>query len=91
MCLFAGTITGKAAFDGTPGENPKIDMAADPVCKSLNPAAVFAERIVVNSNRTLKNVFVYVKEGTQETSPVPGAPADRLDHQFQHCHARHES
>ena len=73
--LFAGTISGKAAFDGTPGENPKIDMAADPVCQSLNPEKVFAERIVVNSNGTLKNVFVYIKEGAQETSPVPNAPA----------------
>jgi hypothetical protein len=72
---FAGTVTGKAAFDGTPGENPKIDMTADPVCKSLNPAQVFAERIAVNSNGTLKNVFVYIKEGVEGTFPAPTEPA----------------
>jgi cytochrome c oxidase subunit II len=75
VCLFAGTISGKAAFDGTPGENPRIDMSADPVCKSLNPAQVFTERIVVNSNGTLKNVFVYIKEGFGGISPIPATPA----------------
>ena len=74
--LFAGTISGKSAFEGTPGANPRIDMSADPVCKSLNPADVFAQRIVVNSNGTLQNVFVYIKEGLSETSfPVPAVPA----------------
>jgi cytochrome c oxidase subunit 2 len=73
--LFAGTISGKATFDGTPGENPKIDMGADPVCKSLNPAQVFAERVVVNSNGTLKNVFIYIKEGLNGTFPAPATPA----------------
>ena len=27
----AESISGKALFDGTPGENPKINMGADPV------------------------------------------------------------
>ena len=73
---FAGTLTGKAFFEGTPGENPKIDMTADPVCRSLNPGTVFAQRIVVNSNQTLKNVFVYIKEGLgTQTFPVSTTPA----------------
>lgn len=74
--LYAGTIGGKAAFDGTPGENPKIDMAADPVCDAAHEKDFFDERIVVNPNGTLKNVFVYVKEGLEnETFPAPSAPA----------------
>ena len=72
---FAGTVTGKALFDGTPGENPKIDMTADPVCRQINPGDVFQERIVINSNSTLKNVFVYIKEGLgNQTFPVPQTP-----------------
>src|SRR3989338_3991006 len=59
--LFAGTITGKALFEGSPGENQKIDMAADPVCSSLHPEGLFDERVVVNQNKTLKNIFVYLK------------------------------
>ena len=74
--LRAGTVTGKALFEGTPGENPKIDMSADPVCRSLNPGTAFAERVIVNPNHTLKNVFVYIKEGLgSQTFPVPSTPA----------------
>ncbi len=74
--VFAGTIQGKALFDGTPGENPTIDMSADPVCKTLNPGTVFQQRIVVNSNGTLKNVFIYIKEGLgTQTFSVAQAPA----------------
>lgn len=73
---FAGTISGKVQFEGTAGENPRIDMAADPVCKSLHSKDFFAERIVVNSNKTLKNVFVYVKTGLEgKTFPAPATPA----------------
>ncbi len=71
----AGTITGKALFDGTPGENPKIDMSADPVCQSLNQSGAFQQRIVVNSNNTLQNVFIYLKGLEGQTFPVPAAPA----------------
>ena len=74
--LFAATITGKTLFDGAAGENPKIDMAADPVCKLLHPSDFFAERVVVNPNKTLKNVFVYVKEGLDNQAfPAPAVPA----------------
>ncbi|MBI4395243.1 MAG: cytochrome c oxidase subunit II [Candidatus Omnitrophica bacterium] len=85
--LFAGNITGKALFDGAPGENPKIDMSADPVCKSLNPQTAVQERIVINPNGTLKNVFVYVKEGISQEFPVPSAPAV-LDQQACTYHPR---
>lgn len=74
--VFAGTISGKANFDGTPGENPKIDMGADPVCKSAHQSGFFGQNVVVNSNQTLKNVFIYIKEGLKETSfPAPAQPA----------------
>ncbi len=74
--VWAGSIAGKADFDGTPGENPKINMGADPVCKGLHPSDFFAERVVVNSNHTLKNVFVYIKEGLKEKDfPPPAQPA----------------
>ena len=74
--LFAGTISGKALFEGEPGENPTIDMSADPVCRSLNPETVRAQKVLVNSNHTLKNVFVYVKDGLgDQAMPVPETPA----------------
>jgi len=72
---FAGSVTGKALFEGTPGENPKIDMTADPVCQSLNQNQAFQQRIVINSNGTLKNVFVYIKGLEGQTFLVPQTPA----------------
>ncbi|MBI1977774.1 MAG: cytochrome c oxidase subunit II [Candidatus Omnitrophica bacterium] len=81
-------VTGKASFDGTPGENPKIDMSADPVCKSLNPGEAFQQRVVVNSNHTLQNVFVYIKEGLEgKKLPTPTTPAV-LDQQACAYHPR---
>ncbi len=61
--LFAATLHGKALFDGAAPENPKIDMHADPVCNLLHPEIARDERVLVNPNGTLQNVFVYVKEG----------------------------
>jgi len=50
-------------------------MAADPTCASLHSEPVFAETVIANSNGTLKNVFVYVKEGLEgKTFPAPTTP-----------------
>ena len=73
--LYAATLHGKALFDGAPAENPKIDMRADPVCDSLHSEAARDERVIINANGTLKNVFVYVKEGLKEqTFQAPESP-----------------
>lgn len=73
--IFAATVTGKANFTGTAPQNEPLSMAADPVCSSAHSEPVYAETVVVNSNNTLKNVFVYVKEGLEgKTFPVPSAP-----------------
>src|SRR5262245_65843536 len=55
----AATITGKVHFEGTPPENPVIQMSSDAACGS---AEARLERYVVD-NGGLKNVFVYVKDG----------------------------
>src|SRR3989338_4184943 len=70
--LLAGTVSGKVNFSGTPAANESISMAADPMCASLHSEPVFQETAVVNPNGTLKNVFVYVKEGLEgKTFPTP--------------------
>ena len=40
-------------------------MDADPVCLLQNKDGASAEEVVVNPNGTLKNVFVYVKQGLE--------------------------
>jgi hypothetical protein len=68
----AGKITGKVMFEGTAPEAELIDMEAEPTCQELYPDGAFTEKVVVNDNGTLQNVFVYVKEGLGDLKfPVP--------------------
>ncbi len=69
---FAGNLTGKVTFKGTAPKAKALKMNADPFCAKENSKAV-DETITVNTNGTLKNVFVYVKDakgGTPVTTPV---------------------
>lgn len=68
----AATVTGKVSFDGTKPTPVKIHMDAAPVCVDANKGPVYAQDVVVNDNGTLRNVFVYVKDGLGDRSfPVP--------------------
>lgn len=59
----AATISGKVNFEGQAPEQEKLKMEADPICQMQHSADVFAEKFIVNSNGTLKNALVSVKEG----------------------------
>ena len=63
--LFAATVSGSVQFSGTAPKMEPISMSADPVCAGLHSAPVQTETVIANSNNTLKNVFVYVKEGLE--------------------------
>ena len=67
----AATITGTVNFTGTAPEPEPILMDAEPVCMDKHGNGVFSEAVVVNSNNTLKNVFVYVKEGLPADMEFP--------------------
>ncbi len=56
-------VTGKVLFEGTAPAPLPIKMDADPVCLLQHAKGATSEEVVVNGNGTLKNVFVYVKEG----------------------------
>ncbi len=81
----AGTpLTGKVTFEGAAPAPQIIKMDADPVCASQNPNGLPSEEVVVNSNGTLKNVFVYVKKGA-EAVKVP-APTEPVAFDQRGCH-----
>lgn len=63
--LFAATVSGSVQFSGTAPKMEKISMNADPVCAGLHKDPVYEQTVIVNPNNTLKNVFVYVKEGLE--------------------------
>jgi len=75
-CSFAGDITGKVSFEGAPPKAQRLRMDADKVCKAAHKEQVMGEEVSVNSNGTLKNVMVYVKEGLGAKKFEP--PAKKL-------------
>ena len=71
----AATITGKVVFEGTKPTMPRIRMDAVPACTEAAKDPVYSEEVVVNDNGTLRDVYVYVKEGLGDrTFPVPTEP-----------------
>ncbi|MCH7825486.1 MAG: hypothetical protein IH849_11845 [Acidobacteria bacterium] len=63
-----GTIAGSINFAGNAPEGQVLQMAADPYCLTAHAGAeVMSQRVVVNDNGTLRYVFVYVKEGLDQT------------------------
>lgn len=71
----AGNVTGKVNFKGAPPKAGVIKMNADPGCVKENQGkTVVDEAVTVNSNKTLKNVFVYVKEGVKNAPPADATP-----------------
>lgn len=58
---FSGSINGSIAFSG---EAPKMrPVKMDDACGAFHTEAVMSDAVVVNGNGTLKNVFVYIKDG----------------------------
>lgn len=71
------TITGTVAFQGEPPEPQPIDMSEEPACAEKHgEQGPRTQEVVVNSNGTLRNVFVWVREGLPERDyPTPTEPA----------------
>lgn len=81
---FAGTVTGKANFTGTPPVMEAINMDADPVCAGLHAEPLKSEEVVLNADNTLKNVFVYVKQGLEGKTFEPATEPAVMDQRG--CH-----
>jgi|ERR1041385_2154612 hypothetical protein len=78
LCLFtsqafAGNVVGKINFKGAKPAGTMIKMSADPKCVKMHSGKdVPSEQVVVNSNNTLRYVFVHVKKGLEGKSfPTP--------------------
>jgi hypothetical protein len=76
--LGTAVITGSVEFDGKPPRARVIDMAgADEKCAALHGGVrQKPETVVINDNGTLRNVFVWVKSGSEGWSfPMPEGDA----------------
>jgi len=58
-------------------------MHQDPACAVEREAQVYSEEVVLNSDSTLANVFVYIKEGLAQQHYAAPAEAKILDQR--HC------
>lgn len=71
----AGRITGSVMLQGMAPQAEPIDMNEEPTCAQKWSERPMTERVVVNENGTLKNVFVYVKSGLPQMDfPTPSNP-----------------
>ena len=62
----AAVLMIKTPFEGQAPAAEAIKTEADAKCKLMHPSGLASDQVVVNPNATLKNVFVYVKEGLGE-------------------------
>jgi len=72
----AGTIMGTITYDGEVPKFREIKMDADPICLSKHGDKVFPQTLVLGPDKTMGNVFVYIKSGLpKEDHPIPANPA----------------
>ena len=72
----AATISGTIAFSGTAPAMEIIDLSSEATCHAHSESApVYEQTVVVNDNKTLRWVFVYIKDGLGDAKfPVPSTP-----------------
>jgi plastocyanin len=76
----AGSISGKVNFEGTKPRMPRIRMSAEPTCEAKHSGPTYAQTVLINENGTLKNVFIWVKEGLEDykfDTPTEAATLDQ--------------
>jgi len=75
----AGTISGRILFQGQAPKMQVIDMSSNPSCERQHKGQVRAETVVVNPNGTLRNAFVWIKDGLAPAHWIPPADSVKLD------------
>jgi plastocyanin len=75
----AGTVSGRVLFNGDAPVMPVIDFSSNPQCERQHHTPEKAETVVVNANKTLRNVFVRIKDGLPRARWTPPAEPARLD------------
>ena len=74
MCsslMFAGTVSGKVTYTGTPAKQKPIDMSKEPSCAKQHATPVTVETVVTGPNNPLENVVVYISSGAPDDGQVP--------------------
>ena len=69
--MFAGTVSGKVTYTGTPAKQKPIDMGKEPSCAKQHTTPVLNETVVTGANNGLDNVVVYISSGAPDDGQVP--------------------
>ena len=69
--MFAGTVSGKVTYTGTPAKQKAIDMSKEPSCAKQHATPVLNETVVTGPNNALDNVVIYVSSGAPDDGQVP--------------------
>jgi plastocyanin len=75
----AGVVSGTVKFSGKKPVRTVIDMDQEPACVTAHKGKATDDSVVVNSNGTLANVFVYIKSGLEGKKFEPPATPVVLD------------
>jgi plastocyanin len=75
----AGSISGRVLFIGKVPAMPVLDMSSNPNCEREHRTPQRAETVVVNPNRTLRYVFVWISQGLPKARWDPPASSAILD------------
>lgn len=71
-----GALVGIVLFSGTPPPRRSINADADPKCAELHRTdPLLTEDVIVNTNGTLRNVFIYLKSGLEGLAFRPSTEA----------------
>ena len=66
-------ISGKVQYDGKVPRAKKLNMAADPICGKSHTGPVFNESFLVNDEKYMQNVVVWVNE-PKHSAKIPETP-----------------
>ncbi len=69
--MFAGTVSGKVTYTGTPAKPKPIDMSKEPTCAKQHATPVTTETVVTGPNNALGYVVVYISAGAPDEGQVP--------------------
>ncbi len=71
---FAGDIQGKITFNGKAPKMKPLRLDADPICVANNEIAPKKEWLILDENKGVKNVLVFVTEGLNIDYSPPEEP-----------------
>lgn len=79
----AGVIFGRVLFAGKAPNLPPLDASSVAECAKHHPGGIPDESVVINSNGTLKNVFVYLKDAPVfDGASAPPVILDQVNCQY---------